>query len=35
MEIFRDTFEGTEFDMVKNLTVTGEEGKHGDLKDWR
>jgi len=27
MEIFRDTFEGTDFDMVKNLTVTGEDGK--------
>lgn len=27
MEIFRDTFEETEFDMVKNLTVTNEEGK--------
>jgi dipeptidase len=27
MEIFRDTFEGTDFDMVKNLTVTDEEGK--------
>jgi dipeptidase len=27
MEIFRDTFEGTEFDMVKDLTVTNEEGK--------
>ncbi len=27
MEIFRDTFEGTEFDVVKDLTVTDEEGK--------
>jgi len=27
MELFRDTFEGTEFDMVKDLTVTDEEGK--------
>jgi dipeptidase len=27
MELFRDTFEGTEFDMVKDLTVTGEDGK--------
>ena len=27
MEIFRDTFEGTDFDMVKNLTVTDEDGK--------
>jgi dipeptidase len=27
MELFRDTFEGTDFDMVKNLTVTDEEGK--------
>ncbi len=27
MEIFRDTFEGTDFDMVKNLTVTDDEGK--------
>ena len=27
MEIFRDTFEGTEFDMVKNITVTNAEGK--------
>jgi dipeptidase len=27
MEIFRDTFEGTEFDMVKNLTVTDEDGR--------
>jgi len=27
MEIFRDTFEGTDFDMVKDLTVTDEEGK--------
>ncbi|MBN1910180.1 MAG: C69 family dipeptidase, partial [Pirellulales bacterium] len=27
MEIFRDTFEGTEYDMVKNLTVADEEGK--------
>lgn len=27
MEIFRDTYEGTEFDMVKNVTVTDEEGK--------
>lgn len=27
MEIFRDTFEGTDFDMVKHLTVTDEEGR--------
>lgn len=27
MEIFRDTFEGTEFDMTKDLTVTDEDGK--------
>ncbi len=27
MEIFRDTFEGTDFDMVKDLTVTDEDGK--------
>jgi dipeptidase len=27
MEIFRDTFEGTEFDMVKDLTVPNLEGK--------
>jgi len=27
MEIFRDTFEGTDFDVVKDLTVTNEEGK--------
>ena len=27
MEIFRDTFEGTDFDMVKDLTVTDKEGK--------
>ncbi len=27
MEVFRDTFEGTEFDMVKNITVTNAEGK--------
>ena len=27
MEILRDTFEGTDFDMVKNLTVTDESGK--------
>jgi dipeptidase len=27
MELFRDTFEGTEFDMVKNLTVADKEGK--------
>ena len=27
MEIFRDTFEGTDFDMVKDLTVVDEEGK--------
>ena len=27
MAIFRDTFEGTDFDMVKHLTVTDEEGK--------
>ena len=25
--VFRDTFEGTDFDMVKDLTVTDEEGK--------
>jgi dipeptidase len=25
MEIFRDTYEGTDYDMVKNLTVTDEE----------
>ncbi len=27
MELFRDTFEGTDFDMVKHLTVTDENGK--------
>ncbi len=27
MELFRDTFEGTDFDMTKDLTVTDEEGK--------
>jgi dipeptidase len=27
MELFRDTFEGTDFDMVKNLTVTDEDGQ--------
>jgi dipeptidase len=27
MEIFRDTFEGTDFDMVKNLTVTNDDGQ--------
>jgi dipeptidase len=27
MEIFRDTFEGTDFDMVKDLTVADEDGK--------
>jgi len=27
MVMFRDTFEGTEFDVVKDLTVTNEEGK--------
>ena len=27
MELFRDTYEGTDFDMVKDLTVTDEEGK--------
>ena len=27
MAIFRDTFEGTDFDPVKNLTVTDEQGK--------
>ncbi|MBN2477380.1 MAG: C69 family dipeptidase [Pirellulales bacterium] len=27
MEIFRDTFEGTDFDMVKDLTVTDDEGQ--------
>jgi len=27
MEIFRDTFEGTDYDMVKHLTVTDAEGK--------
>jgi dipeptidase len=26
MELFRDTFEGTDYDMVKHLTVTDEEG---------
>src|SRR4029077_6662921 len=27
MELFRDTYEGTEFDMVKDLTVVDESGK--------
>jgi dipeptidase len=27
MEIFRDTFEGTDFDMVKNITVTDDKGR--------
>jgi len=27
MELFRDTLEGTDFDMVKDLTVTDEDGK--------
>jgi dipeptidase len=27
MELFRDTFEGTDYDMVKQLTVTDEDGK--------
>lgn len=27
MELFRDTFEGTDFDMTKDLTVTDEDGK--------
>ncbi len=27
MEIFRDTYEGTDFDMVKNLTVVNDNGK--------
>jgi dipeptidase len=27
MEIFRDTFEGTDYDMVKDLTVTDDDGK--------
>jgi dipeptidase len=27
MEIFRDTFEGTEFDVVKDVTVTDDEGR--------
>ena len=27
MEIFRDTFEGTDYDMTKTLTVTDEDGK--------
>jgi len=27
MKIFRDTFEGTDFDVCKNLTVTDEDGK--------
>ncbi len=27
MELFRDTFEGTDFDVVKNLNVADEEGK--------
>ena len=27
MELFRDTFEGTEFDMVKDLTVVNDGGK--------
>jgi dipeptidase len=29
MTIFRDWFEGTEFDMTKNITVTDEDGKTG------
>ncbi len=27
MELFRDTFEGTDFDMVKDLTVTDDDGQ--------
>jgi dipeptidase len=27
MELFRDTYEGTDYDMVKQLTVTDDEGK--------
>jgi dipeptidase len=27
MELFRDTFEGTEFDMTKSITVTDKDGK--------
>lgn len=27
MEIFRDTFEGTDFDVVKDITITDEDGK--------
>jgi dipeptidase len=27
MEVFRDTYEGTDFDTTKNLTVTDDEGK--------
>jgi dipeptidase len=27
MELFRDTYEGTDYDMVKHLTVTDDEGK--------
>jgi len=27
MELFRDTFEGTDYDMVKDLTVTDDQGK--------
>ncbi|MFV1966658.1 MAG: dipeptidase [Pirellulaceae bacterium] len=27
MELFRDTFEGTDYDMVKTLTVTDDDGK--------
>ena len=27
MELFRDTFEGTDFDMTKNLTVVDDAGK--------
>jgi len=27
MRVFRDTYEGTEFDVVKNITVTDENGK--------
>ena len=27
MELFRDTYEGTEFDVTKNLTVTNDDGK--------
>ena len=27
MEVFRDTYEGTDFDMVKDLTVVDDAGK--------